>query len=70
MVEKTTTLAPNVVDFVDYQLLRKAGSAMFGRMRLCRHCGAALGPGEVEDDCSGALISCDRPSRIRRPNNS
>jgi hypothetical protein len=70
MVEQTPTPAPNVVDFVDYQLQRKTGFANALKIRSCRHCGAALGEGESEDDCSSKLISCDRPSRIRLPRNS
>jgi hypothetical protein len=70
MVQRTPTPAPNVVDFVDYQLQRKTGVANALKIRSCRHCGAALGEGESEDDCSSAVISCDRPSRIRRPRNS
>jgi hypothetical protein len=58
MVEQTATPTPNVVDFVDYQLQRKTTRAMALKPRICRHCGATLGAGESEDDCSTALISC------------
>lgn len=70
MVEKTPTPAPNVVDFIDYQLQRKNGFAHALQLRTCRHCGAALGEGEQEDDCSSAVFACDRPTRIRRPRKS
>jgi hypothetical protein len=70
MVQRTPTSAPNVVDFVDYQLQRKTGVANALKISRCRHCGAALGEGESEDDCSSAVISCDRPSQVRRPRNS
>ena len=70
MVQKTPTPAPNVVDFVDYQLQRKTGVANALKIISCRHCGAALGEGESEDDCSSAVFSCDRPSRIRSPRKS
>ncbi|WP_041801394.1 hypothetical protein [Rhodopseudomonas palustris] len=63
MVEKLTTPAQNVVDFVGYQL-RRSGAAT--RIRACRHCGAALGDGESDDDCS-TLMLCEQPTRIRRP---
>ncbi len=62
MVEKVTMPAQNVVDFVGYQL-RKSGAA---KIRACRHCGAALGDGESDDDCS-TVMSCEQPARIRRP---
>ena len=70
MVEETPTPAPNVVDFVDYQLQRRTGVAIGLQARTCRHCGAALGPGESEDDCSSAVFSCGRPTRVRRPRKS
>jgi hypothetical protein len=55
MVEKVITSPPNVVDFARYQHGRHAtvrASAMSAR--VCRHCGAALLEGEIEDECSGA----------------
>lgn len=58
MVEQSSTPAPNVVDFVDYQLQRQNGRAMALQPRMCRHCGAILGVGESEDDCSTILLSC------------
>jgi hypothetical protein len=53
MVEKVIRPTQNVIDFASYQQGRnivvrvQAMSA-----RTCRHCGAALGEGEFEDECS------------------
>ncbi|WP_375412542.1 hypothetical protein [uncultured Bradyrhizobium sp.] len=43
----------NVVDFATYQQGRKAAAAVL-HAPLCRHCGAKLGEGEFEDECSSA----------------
>ena len=56
MVEKVITSSRNVVDFACYQQGRKAiARAPAMSPRICRHCGAALAEGEVEDECSSAL---------------
>ena len=56
MVEKVITSPCNVVEFARYQ----RGHAVAARApaispRICRHCGAALAEGEVEDECSSAF---------------
>ena len=45
-----------MVDFARYRQGRKAGkaNALLARAGSCRHCGAALGEGESEDECSSA----------------
>ena len=51
MVEKVITSSRNVVNFARYQAGRNAaGKAMSAR--TCRHCGAVLSDGELEDECS------------------
>jgi hypothetical protein len=46
----------NVVDFARYQQGRNAiARAPAMSPRICRHCGAALAEGEIEDECSSAL---------------
>jgi hypothetical protein len=56
MVEKVITPAPNVIDFVRYQLSRNAaGTAPALSARNCRHCGAVLAEGEREEECSSAF---------------
>ena len=52
MVEKILMPGRNVVDFAAYQQGRKAAAALHAP--LCRHCGAKLGEGEFEDECSSA----------------
>jgi hypothetical protein len=67
MVEKVITPGRNVVDFLKYQQGRKTGAAKISA-RTCRHCGAALGEGESEDECSSAgfNITAPRPRDIPR----
>jgi hypothetical protein len=55
MVEKLITSPRNVIDFARYQQGRSVGKAQAFAARLCRHCGAALGDGENEDECSSAF---------------
>jgi hypothetical protein len=57
MVEKHITSASprNVIDFARYQQDRAVGKAQALSMRICRHCGAALADGEIEDECSSAF---------------
>jgi hypothetical protein len=56
MVEKVITPAPNVIDFVRYQLSRNtAGKMPALSARICRHCGAALCDDEREEECSSAF---------------
>jgi hypothetical protein len=53
MVEKVIMQAPNVVDFASYQQGRNVGGrAQAISARSCRHCGAVLSDGELEDECS------------------
>ena len=63
MVEKILTPGRNVVDFAKYQKGRKFGLAKM-RARTCRHCGAALGEGESEDECSSVGFNFEAP-RLR-----
>ena len=63
MVEKILTRGRNVVDFARYQQGRKIGVAK-ALARTCRHCGAALGEGESEDECSSASLNFEAP-RLR-----
>ena len=53
MVEKLITASDNVVDLAHYR--GGAARAMALSPRLCRHCGAALGDGEREEECSSTL---------------
>ena len=65
MVEKVITPGRNVVDFWKYQQQRKtAAKAVSASGRSCRHCGAVLGEGESEDECSSAGIGLEAP-RLR-----
>ena len=68
MVEKILTPGRNVVDFASYQEGRKTGAAkaVSASMRNCRHCGAALGDGESEDECSSAGFNAEA-LRLREP---
>jgi lipoate synthase len=53
MVEKVIRSMQNVIDFASYQQGRNIvvrAEAMSAR--TCRHCGAVLGDGEFEDECS------------------
>ncbi|HEV7600700.1 MAG TPA: hypothetical protein VGO49_10650 [Bradyrhizobium sp.] len=63
MVEKILTPGRNVVDFASYQQGRKVGkaNALVAGVRSCRHCGAALGDGESEDECSSAGFNVEAP---------
>jgi hypothetical protein len=63
MVEKVITPGRNVVDFAKYQQGRKTAVARMSA-RSCRHCGAALGEGESEDECSSAGVGAETP-RLR-----
>jgi hypothetical protein len=63
MVEKVITPGRNVVDFARYQQGRKIGVARMSA-RTCRHCDAALGEGESEDECSSAGVGVEAP-RLR-----
>jgi hypothetical protein len=63
MVEKVIMPGRNVVDFAKYQQGRKIGVAKMSA-RTCRHCGAALGEGESEDECSSAGVGVEAP-RLR-----
>jgi hypothetical protein len=53
MVEKVIRPMQNVIDFASYQQGRNiVVRAQAISARTCRHCGAALGDGEFEDECS------------------
>jgi hypothetical protein len=64
---KSTTPARNVVNFTSYQQARRDSakalvvSALAVLARRCKHCGAALGEGEIEDECSSASNDVQRP---------
>jgi hypothetical protein len=65
MVKTILTSGRNVVDFRKYQQARRAlAKAPALRGPLCRHCGALLGKGEREDECSGAGFNVEAP-RLR-----
>lgn len=55
MVEAAPTPARNVIDFAGYRQDR-ASKAQPVSARLCRHCGAAMGEGDSDDDCSSANV--------------
>jgi hypothetical protein len=59
MVEKVIIPGRNVVDFARYQQGRKISAAWMSA-RSCRHCGAALGEGESEDECSSVSVETPR----------
>ena len=63
MVEKILTPGRNVVDFARYQQGRKinVAKAVAASARSCRHCGAVLGDGESEDECSSAGFNVAAP---------
>ncbi|WP_291850568.1 hypothetical protein [Bradyrhizobium sp.] len=54
MVEKLIMSPRNVIDLAHYRQGRAAGEARAFATRLCRHCGARLADGEIEDECSSA----------------
>ncbi len=55
MVEKRIIPSQNIIDLAAFR--ERNGGAKVGPMalRLCCHCGAALGDGEQEDECSSTL---------------
>ena len=54
MVEKITMSSQTVVDLASYR--RRVGArAPAISVRTCRHCGAVLGDGEREEECSSTL---------------
>jgi hypothetical protein len=55
MVEKRITASDNVVELAAYQRGRVAVASFALLPRTCRYCGAKLGEGEREEECSGAL---------------
>jgi hypothetical protein len=55
MVEKRITASDNVVELAAYQCGRVAVASFALSPRTCRYCGAELGDGEREEECSGAL---------------
>jgi hypothetical protein len=55
MVEKRITASDNVVELAAYQRDRVAVASFALSPRTCRYCGAELGDGEREEECSGAL---------------
>jgi hypothetical protein len=64
MVKTILTPHRNVVDFGKYQQARRAVAAAPAlRGAVCRHCGAVLGEGEREDECSGAGLDFATPLR-------
>ncbi len=67
MVEKILMQGRNVVDFASYQQGRRAIVVKALRTPLCRHCGASLGEGESEDECSGALFNVEAAGMRESP---
>ena len=65
MVEKVITPGRNVVDFLEYQQGRRSSIAKLSA-RTCRHCGAVLGDGESEEECSSAGFNVEAPG-LREP---
>jgi hypothetical protein len=61
MVDKVLTAPRNVIDLARYQQARASRTQAIGA-RLCRHCGAALGEGESDDDCSSAGLDARAPA--------
>jgi hypothetical protein len=55
MVEKRITSSDNVVELAAYQRGRGAVATFALLPRVCGYCGAALGEGEREEECSSAL---------------
>jgi len=55
MVEERITASDNVVELAAYQRGRAAVAAFALSPRSCRYCGAELGEGEQEEECSSAL---------------
>lgn len=63
MIDAVITAGRNVIDFADYRRDRRVDAIKAQAIRaLCRHCGAALGDGESDDDCSSAGISTASPA--------
>ena len=64
MNDATIKSGRNVVDFVGYREVRQETARKARAVRaLCRHCGAALGEGESDDDCSSAGLNAGMPSQ-------
>jgi len=67
MVDKSTTPGRNVVNFGNFRQARRVSAralvaaALALSARSCKHCGAALGEGESEDECSSAFNDVRRP---------
>lgn len=55
MVEKRTMASNNVVELAAYQRNRVAATTLALSPRSCCYCGAELGDGEREEECSSAL---------------
>lgn len=56
MVEKRITASGNVVELAAYQRGRGGAVAAYALSpRNCRFCGAELGEGETEEECSSTL---------------
>ncbi len=67
MVDAVLTPARNVIDFAGYRAVRRTSAVTAPPLRaLCRHCGAALGEDESDDDCSSAGIGVALPAPPRR----
>lgn len=62
MVDKVLTAPRKIIDLARYQQARVAAKASAMSARLCRHCGAALGEGESDDDCSSAGLAASQPA--------
>ncbi|MDB5628061.1 MAG: hypothetical protein JWQ51_401 [Tardiphaga sp.] len=64
MVEAVTIPARNVIDFAGYREGRRAAAVMAQAIsaRTCCHCGAPMGEGDRDEDCSSLDIGVSRPA--------
>jgi hypothetical protein len=63
MIDAKPSRSRNVIELADFR--RKAGARPM-HARLCRHCGAPLGEGEREEECSSAGFG-QMPPSIKQP---
>ncbi len=63
MVETLIKPGRNVIDLAAYRLRPRPSDPAPLRARFCRHCGAGLAEGESEDECSGAGLVLQHPTR-------
>ena len=67
MVDKSTMPGRNVVNFGNFRQARRVSAralvaaALALSARSCKYCGAVLGEGESEDECSSAFNDVRHP---------